>query len=146
MKNIMLIFLCILFAGCQLNQNSTQTIGSAPGNEVEIGKKALRFAESNKVDSLVDLFDKSAMVNTSTMKSIIEAWKPTFSYYIFPDKSNIRISKTISKGLDGTQEFISVTYPYTDGTNSPTKDFVVIFLKEKIVRMELQESRVIKIF
>jgi hypothetical protein len=146
MKNLTFIFLCFVFAGCQFNQNSTQSIGDAPGNEVEIGKKALRFTETNKVDSLVNLFDKDAMVNASTMKHFIETWKPIFNYYIFPDKSDIRISKTISKGTGGTQEFISVTYPYTDGTNSPTKDFVITFQKEKIVRMELQESRIIKIF
>lgn len=73
------------------------------------------------------------------------AWKPTFNQYIFPDKSNIRVSKTVSKSIGGTQEFIAVIYPYTDGTNSPTKDFVITFLNEKIVKMELQESRAIKI-
>ena len=146
MKNLLVVFLCLFFVGCQFNQTTTRGIDSAPGNEVEIGRKALRFAESDQIDSLLTLFDKSANVSEKAIKPFLKIWKPTFNQYIFPDKSNIRVSKTVSKSIGSTQEFIAVIYPYTDGTNSPTKDFVITFLNEKIVKMELQETREIKIF
>lgn len=68
MKNLLVVFLCLFFVGCQFNQTTTRGIDSAPGNEVEIGRKALRFAESDQIDSLLTLFDKSANVSEKAIK------------------------------------------------------------------------------
>lgn len=126
MLTISILYLSLVSCNFSYSSESSNSTDPASLNNMDLAKKALRYIETEKADSLLSLLNSSVRqkVKKEQIDWLIKEGKSAIQKSTFPNDTSVIISKSVNFSLTGKKEIEMLSFPFQSKTQ---KDSIKYF-------------------